>query len=110
MTLQPQFAGSSKARRNRNRFQIIADILSIALNGTLKTHIMYKANLSFAQLALYLNFLTGNGMLQCRQDERKNSTIFKTSLAGSDFLAKYESLNALVSIDNKRTASFITTN
>jgi predicted transcriptional regulator len=36
--------------KRRDKLSIIAEILEIAKNGTLKTQIMYRANLSFAQL------------------------------------------------------------
>ena len=38
----------------------MADILEIAKEGTLKTQIMYKANLSFTQLSDYLSFMLNN--------------------------------------------------
>ena len=37
-------------RKRRDRLYILAEILAIAKNGYLKTQIMYRANLSFAQL------------------------------------------------------------
>src|SRR5512136_1574964 len=43
--------------KRRDKLRIIAEILEIAKNGTLKTQIMYKANLSFAQLNEYLKFM-----------------------------------------------------
>ena len=43
--------------KRRDKLCIIAEILEIAKEGTLKTQIMYKANLSFAQLNDYLKFM-----------------------------------------------------
>ena len=41
----------------------MADILEIAKEGTLKTQIMYKANLSFTQLNDYLKFMLYNNLI-----------------------------------------------
>ena len=49
--------GSAGDRKRRDRLFIMAEILEIARNGCLKTQIMYRANLSFAQLNEYLGFL-----------------------------------------------------
>jgi predicted transcriptional regulator len=41
----------------------MAQILEIAKEGTLKTQIMYKANLSFTQLNDYLQFMVMNNLI-----------------------------------------------
>ena len=41
---------SAKSKRRRYAIVIMAQILEITKEGTLKTQIMYKANLSFTQL------------------------------------------------------------
>src|SRR4030066_1551597 len=43
--------------RRRDKICIMAEVLEIAREGTLKTQIMYRANLSFAQLNEYLKFM-----------------------------------------------------
>ena len=53
--LNSRIAGTSSKRRDK--LCIIAEIIEIAREGTLKTQIMYKANLSFAQLNEYLKFM-----------------------------------------------------
>jgi len=45
--------GWRNRRKRRDRLHIIAKILQTAKDGALKTPIMYKANLSFAQLNEY---------------------------------------------------------
>jgi len=47
----------SPSRRRRVRHDIIMEILKIAKSGALKTWIMNKAGLSYAQLEQYLNAL-----------------------------------------------------
>ena len=54
---------------NRTRVEILASILNVAERATLKTHIMYKANLSHRQLEKYLTFLQDNDMLSQFTDE-----------------------------------------
>jgi len=47
----------------RDRLQIIADILSIAEGRAKKTHIMYKANLSYKLLCRYLGGVMDAGLV-----------------------------------------------
>ena len=52
--------GSNPSARRRDKLYIIAEILEIAKEGTLKTQIMYRANLSWNALQLQLkSFLEG---------------------------------------------------
>jgi len=55
----------------------MAEVLVVTSNGALKTQIMYKANLSFAQLNEYLSFLLEVGLLKTvKKGEKK---IYKTT-------------------------------
>jgi predicted transcriptional regulator len=45
---------ASERKNNRGKIQIMGDILALATSGVKKTHIMYRANLSYEQLYLYL--------------------------------------------------------
>ena len=49
----------------------MAKILEIAKEGTLKTQIMYKANLSFTQLNDYLSFMLNNSLIILTIDNGK---------------------------------------
>lgn len=78
---------------NRERTEIYADILGAALKetiqfgGALKTHIMYKANLSHRQLEHYIPFLSERGMLLEVQDMFENGRRrFIPTDKGIDFL------------------------
>ena len=55
------------SNRRRDRHEIVAEILKTAREGRIKTHIMYKAKLSYSQINTYLKLLVGNGVLS--QDE-----------------------------------------
>jgi predicted transcriptional regulator len=74
---------------NRTRLEILASILKVASNGSLKTHIMYKANLSHRQLEKYLNFLEERGLIAQGFDEGIGSRVYRITEKGSDFLREY---------------------
>ena len=75
------------SRRRRDRLYIIADILNIARNESLKTQIMYKANLSFAQLNEYLSFLLETKLIASNAHNEK--TVYKVTSKGMRFLQNY---------------------
>jgi len=82
-------------RKRRDRLYIISEILIIAKNGSLKTKIMYRANLSFAQLNEYLSFLLRIKLLKlAKQNER---TVYKTTAKGIKYLENYEKIAVLLS-------------
>jgi predicted transcriptional regulator len=81
------YALEQKPLSNRTRVEILASILKVASTRTLKTHIMYKANLSFRQLERYLTFLETNGMLARSFDD--NTLMFQITAKGVEFLKDY---------------------
>ncbi|MCJ7613374.1 winged helix-turn-helix domain-containing protein [Candidatus Bathyarchaeota archaeon] len=78
------------ANKRRDRLFILAEILKIARDGCLKTQIMYRANLSFAQLNEYLSFLIKMGLLTIQKENKKNTYI--TTAKGEKYLEKYEDI------------------
>ena len=81
-------------RKRRDRLYIIAEILAIAKDGSLKTQIMYRANLSFAQLNEYLNFLLKMELLKRNTKDRK--IFYKTTAKGVKYLENYEEISSLL--------------
>lgn len=81
-------------QKRRDRLHIIAQILEISKSGCLKTQIMYRANLSFAQLNEYLSFLTKTHLLALDNDEKKN--VYVTSAKGNSYLEKYADIADLL--------------
>jgi predicted transcriptional regulator len=71
----------------RSSADICADILSVALNGAKKSHIVYKANLNFRIVKGYINTLMSGGLLTTEEDERYYSTE-----KGVEFLRRYREL------------------
>jgi len=73
---------------NRTRLEILASILKVASNGSLKTHIMYKANLSHRQLEKYLAFLEERDMLM-RVLDGSGGNMYRITDKGFGFLREY---------------------
>ena len=82
------------ASKRRDKLSIIAEILEIAKEGTLKTQIMYKANLSFAQLNDYLKFMLKNDLL--RKFRANGKDVYTTTEKGIDFLQRHFELTELL--------------
>ncbi len=81
-------------RKRRDRLTIMAEILKIAREGTLKTQIMYRANLSFAQLNDYLSFLKEAKLLKVNTTEGR--TIYKTTSKGVKYLENFVKVKELL--------------
>jgi predicted transcriptional regulator len=86
------YALEQKPVSNRTRVEILASILKVAGEQTLKTHIMYKANLSHRQLEKYLTFLETNGMLARTSED--NVTFFHVTEKGLEFLKDYARISS----------------
>src|SRR3990170_1948398 len=85
--------------KRRDKLCIIAEILEIAKEGTLKTQIMYKANLSFAQLNEYLKFMLKIKLIQKLVDRGKD--IYIATDKGLDFLQRQYELTELLKGDDE---------
>jgi len=86
--------GSGTSSKRRDKLYIIAEILEIARDGTLKTQIMYRANLSFTQLNDYLRF-----MLKIRLLEKilqNDKEVYKATEKGLNFLVRYREITELL--------------
>jgi predicted transcriptional regulator len=82
-----------KIRMNRERIEIVAAITTVAAKGALKTHIMYKSNLSHIQMEKYLNFLTINGLIEEIPESPENGPRqYRTTDKGILFLKDYQKL------------------
>lgn len=68
----------------------MGDVLTLATSGIKKTHIMYKANLSYEQVHLYLSELIGKRLIT--QDASHDGVIYRTTDKGREFLMYYTHL------------------
>jgi len=80
--------------KRRDKLGIIAEILEIAKEGTLKTQIMYKANLSFAQLNDYLRFMLKSSLI--RKFNSNGKDVYSATEKGIDFLQRHFELTELL--------------
>jgi len=77
--------GLRHKNRNRNRLEIVRDMLSAASVETKKTRIMYQANLSYRLMEKYLNSLLESGLM-----ERNDGSSYLITWKGKNFLQMYE--------------------
>src|SRR4030067_3819551 len=89
------------ASKRRDKLCIIAEILEIAREGTLKTQIMYKANLSFAQLNDYLKFMLKIRLLNKVVESGKDE--YFATAKGLDFLQRQCELTELLRGEDDRS-------
>jgi predicted transcriptional regulator len=80
----------SERKNNRGRIQIIGDVLALATSGIKKTHIMYKANLSYEQVHLYLEELIRKALVA--QDVSSDGVVYRITEKGREFLLCYTRL------------------
>ena len=83
--------------KRRDRHEIIAEILDTTKEAKIKTHIMYKAKLSYAQLYEYLDLLVEQGFLENMTIKRNKQilTMYRTTQKGMEFLHHMESVDKL---------------
>lgn len=83
--------------RHRGRIDIIANILKEAIDGAKKTQIMYRCNLSFRQLQIYLNLLIEKNFLQVVHAKGSGSIeFFEITGKGTAFLKAYKNISVLL--------------
>jgi len=71
--------------RRRSRLEVVADILTEALNGANKTRIMYRANLNFLRFDRYFSDLLGKGLI-LRENTSDGNVLYRTTDKGRRFL------------------------
>ncbi len=91
---------TESASKRRDKLCIIAEILEIAKDGTLKTQIMYKANLSFAQLNEYLKFMLKIQLI--KKISEHNKEIYIATEKGLDFLQRQSELTELLKTEEEK--------
>jgi predicted transcriptional regulator len=94
---------SNDLERRRDRLYIMAEILEVTLEGALKTQVMYKANLSFAQLQQYLSLLLDLNLLELTENNKKS--LYKTTIKGMRFLESYKQIQELLEKTNEINGS-----
>jgi predicted transcriptional regulator len=72
---------------NRGKLEIMADVVNLSTSGIKKTHIMYKANLSYDQINRYLRELLKLGFIEIAIEE--GTVIYRATEKGRLFLHYY---------------------
>jgi predicted transcriptional regulator len=108
MTYTPETSPVEKEKptprfKNRNRIEIVANILDIARNGALKTHLMYKANLSYMVVTQYLSFLIRSGLIEEVFSEDGPTKMYKTTSKGFQYMEVYDSLQSIAGLDSQKS-------
>jgi len=85
-------------RKNRDRVEIVADILEICRNDTRKTSIMYQANLSFELLKKYLRLLQQANLIKVGE----GGSVYSATDKGLGFLKEYYELRHHTRIANEK--------
>jgi len=83
--------GFTVNKNRRNNVDIMMAILRIVLTERpRKTHIMYKANLNFAQLKKYLNYLTKKGLIE--EVNFEGNRTYRLTVKGREMLKIYSQI------------------
>jgi len=90
----------SDRKNNRGKIEIMADVLSLSTSGIKKTHIMYRANLSYEQILYYLNQLLSKRLIA--QDVSDGAVVYRTTEKGREFLSCYSRMSDLITESYER--------
>jgi predicted transcriptional regulator len=74
--------------KRRDRLVIMAEIIGLSKKGISKTHIMFKANLSFSQLNQYIELLSNTALLEKIYVNGK--VVYRATEKGLEFLGKQQ--------------------
>ena len=82
---------TSERKNNRGKIQIMGDVLALGTSGIKKTHIMYRANLSYEQVHLYLGELIAKRLI-AQDVSSADGIVYRTTEKGREFLQYYTRL------------------
>lgn len=87
--------GLESVGERRDSVKLMVDMLTVALEGTKKTEIVYKANLNFTQAQKYLDFLFSKRLIAVRNSLSKRK-VYRTTEKGRTFIKRYEKTLELI--------------
>jgi len=82
--------------RRRSRLEVVADILTEALNGANKTRIMYRANLNFLRFDGYFSELLDKGLI-AEENTSDGRVVYRTTDKGRRFRKVIRDAEAIIS-------------
>ena len=84
----------------------MGDILALATSGIKKTHIMYRANLSYEQVHLYLGELIEKRLVV--QHVSQDGIVYRTTEKGREFLVYYQRIAEFLEEPEIFSAPYVT--
>ena len=81
----------------RGYLAIAHSVLTVCLNGALKTHIMFNSNLNTRQVHFYLESLVKKGLLEIGRSPPSVKVEYTTTVKGKEFIGRYSALVKLLS-------------
>ena len=84
-------------RGPRGYMEIVYSILSVCLNGALKTHVMFRCNLNSKQLHFYIESLLVKGLLEKEREPPSAKVEYRTTQRGRKYLETYSALLQMLS-------------
>jgi predicted transcriptional regulator len=82
---------SEQRKNNRGKIQIMGDVLALATSGIKKTSLIYKANLSYEQVHLYLGELIAKRLI-AQHISPQDGVLYRATEKGREFLLYYARL------------------
>jgi predicted transcriptional regulator len=83
---------------NRGALDIINLILSVCMDGTMITHIMYRCNLNSKQTQSYVSFLLQYGLLEKKKPEGMGKFVYLGTDRAKKYLEIYSELSQMFSL------------
>jgi predicted transcriptional regulator len=77
---------SGTIKKRRDRLEVINAILDVAVEGAVKTRIMYRTNVNFRQFEDYVDPLREAGLVEVLNTE--NRKVYRTTEKGKTLLAR----------------------
>jgi predicted transcriptional regulator len=77
--------------------EIVYSILSVCLNGSIRTHIMFRSNLNSKQLHSYLESLLEKGLIERGRDSPSAKIEYVSTPKGRKYIETYNSLAEMLS-------------
>jgi predicted transcriptional regulator len=85
--------------KRRSRLRVIGDVLKIGLDTAVtKSEIMYRANLSFSQVEMYLVFCLKVGLL--KKQIKGSRVVYVTTEKGREFGKRLDEIWSLLEIED----------
>ncbi len=97
MMVMSGYRSEPNGRGPRGYMEIVYSILSVCLNGALKTHVMFRCNLNSKQLQFYIESLLSKGLLEKDRSPPSAKVEYRTTQRGRKYLETYSALLQMLS-------------